>query len=62
MSVPRPLIIGRPVDRFVDISHRVAGVDAEPVPHRVTFRQRPWLPMWVPVVVALTAGAGRRMV
>jgi len=53
VSVPRPLIVGRPVDHFVDVSHRVAGVEAEPVPQRVTFRQRPWLPWWVPPVVAL---------
>jgi hypothetical protein len=53
VRVPRPLIFGRSVDRFVDITHRVAGVEAEPVPQRVTFRQRPWLPWWVPPVVAL---------
>lgn len=53
VRVPRPLIFGRPVDHFIDVSHRIAGVDAEPVPQRVTFRQRPWLPWWVPPVVAL---------
>jgi hypothetical protein len=55
VSVPRPLIFGRPLDHFVDVTHRVAGVEAQPVPQRVTFRQRPWLPWWVPPVVALLA-------
>src|SRR5262249_6715728 len=53
VRVPRPLLFGRPVDHSIDVSHRIAGVDAEPVPQRVTFRQRPWLPWWVPPVVAV---------
>ncbi len=53
VRVPRPQIFGRPVDHFVDVSHGVAGVDAEPVPQRVTFRQRPWLPWWLPPIVAV---------
>jgi hypothetical protein len=53
VRVPRPLIFGRPLDHFVDVSHCVAGVESEPVPQRVTFRQRPWLPWWMPPVVAV---------
>ena len=30
--VPRPLIFGRPVDHFLDVTHGVAGVEAEPTP------------------------------
>ena len=58
VAVPRPLIFGRPVDHYLDVTHRVAGVESEPTSRRVTFRQRPWLPWWVPPVVALLAAFG----
>jgi hypothetical protein len=54
VGVPKPLIFRRPVEHNLDIAHRASG-DAEPVPQRVTFRQKPWLPWWVPAVVALFA-------
>jgi PASTA domain len=54
-GVPRPLIFRRPVDHYLDISHGASGADEEPIPQRVTFRQKPWLPWWVPAVVALIA-------
>ncbi|MBE2320883.1 PASTA domain-containing protein [Solirubrobacter sp. CPCC 204708] len=55
VHVPRPLLCGRPVDHHIDVTHRASGADADPVPQRVTFRQRPWLPWWVPPAVALVA-------
>ena len=55
VAVPRPLIFGRPIDHHIEVAHRATGVESEPVPQRVTFRQKPWLPWWVPPVVALLA-------
>lgn len=53
-AAPRALFFKRPVDHHVDVSHRVGGVESGP--QRVTFRQKPWLPWWLPPVLAL-AGA-----
>ena len=55
VGVPHPVIFGRPVDHHLDVTHRATGVESEPVPQRVTFRQKPWLPWWVPPVVVLLA-------
>ena len=55
VGVPRPLIFGRPIDHHLDVTHHATGVESEPVPQRVTFRQKPWLPWWVPPVLALLA-------
>jgi len=55
VAVPRPLIFGRPIDHHIEVAHRATGVESEPVPQRVMFRQKPWLPWWVPPVVALLA-------
>ena len=55
VAVPKPIIVGRAVDHQIDVAHRVSGVESEPVPHRVTFRQKPWLPWWLPPVLALLA-------
>ena len=51
--------IGRPTDRRFEISaHGVAGDAASTRPITGTFRQKPWLPYWVPIVVpAVIAGA-----
>ena len=55
VAVPRPLIFGRPVDHFIDVTHRAIGVDSDPLPQRVTFRQKPWLPWWIPPALAMLA-------
>lgn len=53
VGVARPLFFKPPIDHRVDVVHRVGGVESRP--QRVTFRQKPWLPWWLPVVVALVA-------
>jgi hypothetical protein len=53
VGAPRPLWFKRPVDHHVDVWHRTAGGDSPP--QRVTFRQKPWLPWWLPPVLALLA-------
>jgi hypothetical protein len=55
VDVPKPHLIGRPADHQIEITHRAIGLASEPIPQRVTFRQKPWLPWWVPPVVALVA-------
>ncbi|RKQ91207.1 PASTA domain-containing protein [Solirubrobacter pauli] len=51
VGVARPILVGRPADHQVDVTHRVSGVESEPVPRRVVFRQKPWLPWWLPATV-----------
>ena len=53
--VPYPLIFARPVDHRLTITHRTSGAESEQEPSRVTFQQRPWLPWWLPPVLALLA-------
>jgi hypothetical protein len=53
VDVPKPHLVGRPTDHAIEITHRAIGLESEPIPQRVTFRQKPWLPWWVPPVVAL---------
>ena len=58
VRVPRPLIFGRPIDHQLDITHHATGVESDPAPQRVTFRQRSWLPWWLPPVLGLIAAFG----
>jgi hypothetical protein len=51
--VPKPIWFGRPVDRSLQVAARPRGQELEPAPRRVVFRQRPWLPWWVPMVAVL---------
>jgi hypothetical protein len=51
----RPIWIGRPVDRSLQLSAPATRHDFEPPAKRVTFRQRPWIPWWLPVALALLA-------
>lgn len=55
VGVSRPILVGRPADHQVDVTHRVSGVESEPVPRRVVFRQKPWLPWWLPATVLALA-------
>jgi len=55
---PRKQIwIGRPVDHPFRITATAAGSDTETFRQGV-FRQRPWLPWWVPLAVALAIAGG----
>ncbi|MDA0185602.1 PASTA domain-containing protein, partial [Solirubrobacter phytolaccae] len=55
VGVARPIVVGRAADHQVDITHRVSGVESEPVPRRVLFRQKPWLPIWLPATLLTLA-------
>jgi hypothetical protein len=50
VDVPHPLIFGRPVEHHVEVTHSAGGEQ-----QRVMFQQRPWLPWWVPLAIALLA-------
>jgi hypothetical protein len=51
----KPIWIGRPVDRGLQLSAPATRHDFEPPPRRVTFRQRAWLPWWLPIALAVLA-------
>jgi hypothetical protein len=51
----KPIWIGRPVDRALQLSAPATRNDFEPPARRVTFRQRAWLPRWLPIAVAVLA-------
>ena len=53
VAAPRPLWFKQPIDHRVEVVHRVDGVES--APQRVVFRQKPWLPWWLPTAVALLA-------
>jgi hypothetical protein len=55
VKAPRRMIFGRaPVDHLIEVSAK----DTDDVPRRqVTFRQRPWLPWWVPTVTIAAIAA-----
>jgi hypothetical protein len=55
VAVPYPLIFARPVDHRLTVTHQASGVESEQGPSRVTFQQKPWLPWWLPPVLALLA-------
>jgi beta-lactam-binding protein with PASTA domain/Tol biopolymer transport system component len=50
---PRNLWIGRPIDRQFEATAQPHGADAPLPPRMGTYRQRPWLPAWLAVVVPL---------
>jgi hypothetical protein len=51
----KPIWIGRPVDRALQLSAPATRHDYEPPARRVTFRQRAWLPWWLPIALAVLA-------
>lgn len=54
VRAPRQLI-GRPIDHQLQIAVAVDGLDPPTPPLLVTFRQRPFIPWWVPVAILLLA-------
>ena len=53
VAAPRPLWFKQPIDHRVEVVHRIDGVES--APQRVVFRQKPWLPWWLPTAAALLA-------
>jgi beta-lactam-binding protein with PASTA domain len=51
----RQIWIGRPAYRRFTVSARVAGDDAPVVPRYAVYRQRPWLPWWLAILIPLIA-------
>jgi beta-lactam-binding protein with PASTA domain len=51
----RQIWIGRSAYRRFTVSARVAGDDAPVVPRYAVFRQRPWLPWWIAILIPLIA-------
>ncbi|HEX6390571.1 MAG TPA: PASTA domain-containing protein [Solirubrobacteraceae bacterium] len=51
----KPHIIGFPRNHRINVSATVEGVDPPPPPQIVGFRQRPLIPWWVPLALALLA-------
>src|SRR5262249_30748459 len=55
---PRKQIwIGKGVDRRFTVSAGVSGSTAPPVTRPAVYRQKPWIPKWVPVLLPLLIGA-----
>ncbi len=53
---PKQIWFGKPLDRHFSVKAAPLGVELEQPPRAAVFRQRAWLPRWVPVAVALVAG------
>ena len=51
----RQIWIGRSAYRRFTVSARVVGDDAPVLPRYAVFRQRPWLPWWIAVLIPLIA-------
>ncbi|MDQ4049381.1 MAG: PASTA domain-containing protein, partial [Actinomycetota bacterium] len=55
---PKPILVGRPLDRRLQVSAGPAAADAPPLVREATFRQRPWLPWWLPLALLLAVLLG----
>ena len=51
----RQIWIGRSAYRRFTVSARVAGDEAPVLPRYAVFRQRPWLPWWIAILIPLIA-------
>jgi beta-lactam-binding protein with PASTA domain len=54
---PKPMWIGRPVDRRFEAIARPPSGELGVPPRLGTYRQRPWIPVWVTAVVPILAAA-----
>jgi beta-lactam-binding protein with PASTA domain len=54
---PRNLWLGRPIDRQFEATAQPHGAEVPLPPRMGTYRQRPWLPAWLAVVLPLLAVA-----
>ena len=52
---PKQLWIGRPQDRQIRVTATPAGVEEPQTPLPAVYRQRPWLPWWMAIVLPLAA-------
>lgn len=53
VAPPKPMWIGRPVDRRFEATARSPGAELALLPQTGTYRQRPWVPVWVATVLPL---------
>ena len=51
----RPHLLGRPIDHRLELVARPREDGAVEAPFPAVYRQRPWIPWWVPLVVLLLA-------
>jgi beta-lactam-binding protein with PASTA domain len=54
---PKQIIVGRPTDRQLEVAATPVGVDEPAMSRQVVFRQRPWIPWWLPPIVMLVIAA-----
>ena len=54
---PKQILAGRPIERRLEVAAGPPGDEHPPMLRQVVFRQRPWIPWWVPPVVLLIAAA-----
>ena len=54
---PRPMWIGRPADRRFQVTAQPLGSDQPVIPRMAAYRQKPWLPWWLAVVVPVIVAA-----
>jgi beta-lactam-binding protein with PASTA domain len=52
---PKQIWVGRPQDRQIRATATPAGVEEPQVPLPAVYRQRPWLPWWMAIVIPLAA-------
>jgi beta-lactam-binding protein with PASTA domain len=53
----KQLWVGRPVDRRYQVTTTVPGTDSSVLSRPAVFRQKPWLPRWLPLAIPIVAGA-----
>ncbi len=56
---PKQKWIGKPQDRQFQVTAAPVGVETPSPPRMAVFRQRPWLPWWLAIVVPVDRRAGR---
>jgi beta-lactam-binding protein with PASTA domain len=52
---PKQIWVGKPHDRQFQVTAAPVGVDTPSPPRMAVFRQRPWLPWWLAIVVPVIA-------
>lgn len=53
VTPPKPIWLGRPQDRRLQLHAMPMGVDVPDIPRYATYRQLPWLPWWLAIVAPL---------
>jgi beta-lactam-binding protein with PASTA domain/Tol biopolymer transport system component len=53
----KPIWIGKPADRRFEVTASVPGSEAPAPRQGAVYRQKPWIPLWVPFVLPILAAA-----